>query len=197
MIHKVSSIKDKIFITMNKITLITFLVVIIACSSIKTNYDYDKNADFSGFKSYAFNQPTMELQLNQLDKNNLFTSIKNELAARGLTESATPDVIIDVHIKGKTLQTATERTTGFGGFSSYYGFRGYGYGNAFTTTQVSYDTFTEGTLLIAMIEKNSNTIVWQGTGIKTIDENASDKKREKNISNGVKRVMANYPPKAK
>ena len=79
--------------------------------------------------------------------------------------------------------------------SIYYG--GYGYGSGFTTTQVSYDTYTEGTLLIAMIDKNTNKLVWQGTGVKTIDENASPQKREENINYGVNQIMANYPPKSK
>lgn len=180
---------------MKKITLLTVLFIFTACSSIKTNYDYDKEIDFTKFKTYAFSQQSMELQLDQLNKDRLLNAIKSELNTKGLTESANPDVIIDIHIKGQQYQTATATTTGFGGYGGYYRYRGYGYGSGFTTTQVSYDNYTEGTLMIAMIDKNTNKLVWQGTGVKTIDENASAQKREENIKYGVSQIMANYPPK--
>ena len=182
---------------MKKIALLSLFFILAACSSVKTSYDFDKEADFTKFKTYAFSQSTMELQLDDLNKDRLFKAIKSELASKGFTESANPDVIIDVHIKGQKYQTATATTTGYGGYGGYYGYRGYGYGSGFTTTQVSYDTYTEGTLLIAMIDKNTNKLVWQGTGVKTIDENASAQKREENINYGVNQIMANYPPKSK
>jgi len=182
---------------MKKIALLSVLFILTACSSIKTNYDYDKDVDFAKFKTYAFSQQSMELQLDQLNKDRLFKAIKSELATKGLTESGNPDVIIDIHVKGQQYQTATATTTGYGGYGGYYGYRGYGYGSGFTSTQVSYDTYTEGTLMIAMIDKNTNKLVWQGTGVKTIDENASAQKREENINYGVNQIMANYPPKSK
>jgi hypothetical protein len=185
---------------MKKIALFSVLFILTACSSIKTSYDYDKEVDFTKFKTFAFSQQTMELQMDQLNKDRIFRAVKSELTAKGFTESANPDVIIDIHVKGQQYQTATATTTGYGGYGGYggyYGYRGYGYGSGFTTTQVNYDTYTEGTLMIAMIDKNTNKLVWQGTGVKTIDENASAQKREENINYGVNQIMANYPPKAK
>jgi hypothetical protein len=50
-------------------------------------------------------------------------------------------------------------------------------------------------LFINAIDKSSEKIVWQGRGTKTIDEDASPEKREKNINYAVKSIFNNYPVK--
>jgi hypothetical protein len=183
---------------MKKIALLSILLIIAACSSIKTSYDYDKEIDFSNYKTYAFSKDAINLKIDDLNRNRILKEIENQLTTKGFTNSPNPDIIVDIHIKGQRYQTATATTTGTGyGFGGYYGYRGYGYGNGFTSTQVSYDNYTEGTLTIAFIDKEINQVVWQGTGVKTIDENASAQKREDNINYAIQQIMANYPPKTK
>lgn len=183
---------------MKKIALLTVLFIITACSSIKTSFDYDKGADFTKYKTYAFSEDAVNLKIDDLNRNRILKALENQLATKGFTKSATPDIIVDIHVKGQQYQTATATTTGTGyGYGGYYGYRGYGYGSGFTTTQVSYDNYTEGTLTVAFIDIDLNQIVWQGTGVKTIDENASAEKREENINYAIQQIMANYPPKAK
>jgi hypothetical protein len=75
----------------------------------------------------------------------------------------------------------------------YYG--RYGYGGGFGTTQINYNTYMDGTLFINVVDKTSEKIVWQGRGTKTIDENASPEKREKNINYAVKSIYYKYPVK--
>lgn len=183
---------------MKKIALLSVLFIITACSSIKTSFDYDKGVDFTKYKTYAFSQDAVNLKIDDLNRNRILKALENQLATKGFTKSATPDIIVDIHVKGQQYQTATATTTGTGyGYGGYYGYRGYRYGSGFTTTQVSYDSYTEGTLTVAFIDIDSNQIVWQGTGVKTIDENASAQKREENINYAIQQIMANYPPKTK
>lgn len=40
-------------------------------------------------------------------------------------------------------------------------------------------------------------MVWQGTGVKTIDPDANAQKREETINTAIQQIMANYPPKSK
>lgn len=87
---------------------------------------------------------------------------------------------------------ATATSTGPG----YYGdpWR-YGYGGGFSTTQINYNEYIEGTLFINMVDKTTEKIVWQGRGTKTLDESAEADKREKNINYAVKQIFTKYPPK--
>jgi hypothetical protein len=94
------------------------------------------------------------------------------------------------------MQTAT--ATSSGGYGGYgFGYGRWGYGGGFSTTQINYDKYVEGTLFITLVDKADQKIVWQGTGKKTLDENSSAEKREKNIDYAVTQIFTNYPPAAK
>ena len=178
---------------MKKLAMLVVFIALTSCSSIKTSFDFDKGVDFTKYKTYAFSEDAVNLKIYDLNRKRLLTALENELIAKGFTNSPNPDIIVDIHVKGQQYQTATATTSG-AGYGGYYGYRGYRYGSGFTSTQVSYDQYTEGTLTIAFIDKAISQIVWQGTGVKTIDENASAAKREENINYAVKQIMANYPP---
>ena len=176
---------------MKKFLVIPVLLAFVACSTVKIGYDYDKSADFSKYKTYAFSEETMKMPINQLNRDRLIKATEAEMAAKGFTKSDNPDAILDLRIKGEEVQTATATTTGGYG----YGYGRWGYGGGFSTTQVNYDKYVEGSLFITMVDKATEKIVWQGTGKKTLDENASAQKKEENINYAVKQIFTNYPPK--
>src|SRR5687768_13233973 len=115
-----------------KKTITYFMLLLLAgCSSIAVSYDYDKNADFTKFKTYAYDESVNNLQVMQLDKDRLTAAVDRELAARGFTKSDNPDMLVGLHIRTQQGQTATATTTGTG---MYGGPWRYGYGGGFTTT---------------------------------------------------------------
>ena len=176
---------------MKKLLFLAIVMFLAAsCSSVKVTSDYDKTAGFASYKTYAFTQEAMNLPLDDLNKNRIITAVSNELTAKGFTKSDKPDVLIDIKIKTEKQQTAT--ATNSGGYG--YGYR-YGWGGGFSTTTINYDTYTDGTMFIDMIDVTKNQLVWQGRGTKTIDENASAKKREENLNYAIKQIFATYPPK--
>ena len=134
----------------------------------------------------------MKMGLNQLNRDRVISAVETEMAAKGFTKAEAGDVILDIRIKGEEVQTATATTSG----SPYgYGYGRWGYGGGFSTTTVNYDKYVEGTLFVTLVDKATEKIVWQGTGTKTVDENASAQKREENINYAVKQIFTNYPPK--
>jgi hypothetical protein len=168
-------------------------VLLSSCATIKVTSDFDKTAPFESYKSYAFTQEALNLNINELNRNRLISAVENELALKGFTKSETPDVLIDMNIVSRTVQTATANTTGGGG---YYG-RGYryGYGGGFSTTTIDYDTYEEGTLFIDMIDAGKKQLVWQGRGTDTLNPDASASKRESKINYAVQQIFSKYPPK--
>jgi hypothetical protein len=176
--------------------LICVLVLAASCSSVKVSSDYDKTAGFTSYKTYAFTDEVKNLQLNDLNRNRLLSAIETELAAKGFTKvENNPDVLIDINIKGEQKQTATATNTGgYGGYGYGYG-HGYGYGGGFSTTTINYDTYVDGTLFIDMIDAAKKQLVWQGRGTKTIEPDANQERREKNINYAVKQIFMQYPPK--
>ncbi len=173
---------------MKKFTLLFMVALATACSSIKVSYDYDKTTDFSKYKTYAYTADALKLGIDDLNRNRIIASIDAEMAARGITKSDNPDALIDLILKAQERVEATATNTG-----GYYG--RYGYAGGFGTTQINYNTYVDGTLFINVVDKPSEKIVWQGRGTKTIDEDASPEKREKNINYAVKSIFYNYPVK--
>jgi len=180
---------------MKKITFLLFILFTVAsCSSVKISSDFDRTAGFSTYKTYSYTEEALAIAINDLNRNRLFNAIDTELAAKGFTKSASnPDVLIDIKLKGEQKQTAT--ATSSGGYGGYgYGYR-YGWGGGFSTTTINYDTYVDGTLFIDMIDAKKNQLVWQGRGTKTVEPDASEKKREQNINYAVKQIFMKYPPK--
>jgi hypothetical protein len=175
----------------NLLLLACILFFAASCSSIKVSSDFDKTAGFPSYKTYAFTPEALALPLDDINRNRLLGAIEKELAAKGFTKSDKPDVLIDVNIKTQTQQTATATNSG-----GYYG-RGYryGYGGGFSTTTINYDTYVDGTLFIDMIDATKKQLVWQGRGTKTLEQDASQQRREENINYAVKQIFVKYPPK--
>jgi hypothetical protein len=172
---------------------ILILFLLSSCASVKVSSDFDKTAPFSTYKTYQFAQEVASLPIDDLNKNRLISAIETELAAKGFTKADKPDVVINVKIKAKEKQTATANTTGgYGG----YGYR-YGWGGGYSTTTINYDSYTEGTVFIDMIDAAKNQLVWQGRAVRTFEPDLSAEKREANIKNGTHEVFLQYPPKTK
>lgn len=177
---------------MKKLLLIPVLFIFVACSSVKVAYDYDKQADFSKYKTYTISEETMKMGVNQLNRDRIIAAVEAEMAAKGFTKGENADVILDIRVKGEEVQTATATTSG-GPYG--YGYGRWGYGGGFSTTTVNYDKYVEGTMFITLIDRANEKIVWQGTGTKALEENSSAQKREENINYAVKQIFTNYPPK--
>jgi hypothetical protein len=176
---------------MKKYYFLSLMLVASACSSLKVTYDYDKQAEFAKYKTYAFSEDSRQLPINELNRNRVIAAVEKEMAAKGFTQSDNPDILVDMHVKADQKTEATATTTGTG--MGYYG--RYGYGGGFSTTQINYNEYIEGTLFVNLVDAASQHIVWQGRATKTIDENASASKREQNINYAVQQIFSKYPPK--
>lgn len=177
---------------MKKITFLLLIMIVAAsCSSIKVSSDFDKTAGFSSYKTYAFTPEAQKMEgINDLNRNRLLSAIETELVAKGFSKAeSNPDVLIDIQLKGEQKQTATANSSGGYG----YGYR-YGMGGGMSTTTINYETYVDGTLFVDMIDAKKNQLVWQGRGTKTVDPDASQKKREDNINYAVKMIFQKYPP---
>jgi hypothetical protein len=179
---------------MKKLSLFALATLfVVSCATIKVTSDYDRNAPFVSYKTYAFTQEALNLNVDELNRNRLINAVEKELELKGFTKSESPDVLIDMNLVAKTVQTATANTTGGGG---YYGagYR-YGYGGGFSTTTINYDSYQEGTLFVDMIDVAKNQLVWQGRGTDALDPDASADKRESKINYAVQQIFSKYPPK--
>ena len=176
--------------------LVILLLVATSCSSIRVATDYDKNANFDNFKTFAFFKTGIDkAEINDLDKRRILRAIESELLAKGFTKSETPDLLISLFTKSNQRVDVYNNYWGYGAWG--WGGYGYGYGPGWGWgyNQPSVSTSTEGTLYIDLIDANKKELVWQGMGTGYLTKNME--KKEALIQEFVSKIMEKYPPGAK
>ena len=175
------SIKNSISLTF--VTL-TAALLLVGCSTISVNQDYDPGYDFSKLKTFGFIPISPEAGIDQINANRFGDAIKNELTAKGYTVSEKADFGLAL-LFGK--QTKTNISTYGYGYGPYWGRYG-------ATTNIDVSQYDEGTLIIDVIDMAKKELVWRGTGTGTLNPNATVEERTANINNGVAQILAQFPP---
>ena len=183
---------------MQKRLVIGFIAVLLAPAVIlaqKVSYDFDKTANFAGFKTYAEKDGTKVGQ--PLIDDRIVAAIEAELAAKGFTKAdSSPDVFVVYHVAFDKQKDISTYSTGYaGGYGAYGWGWGGGWGGGSTTTQVR--DILVGTLVIDIADAKKGQLAWRGMGVKEVNTQAKPEKRDKSISEAVKKIFKNYPPKQK
>jgi hypothetical protein len=175
---------------MKKLVLFSMaLSLLSACSTVKVSSDFDRDANFASYKTYAFTKEAEALPVGDINRRRVMDAVANELTAKGFSKADQPDVWIDLKASTEQKESATATT------SSPYG-AGYGYrwGGGFSTTTINVEKYTEGTLFVDMIDVSKKQLVWQGRAVGTLNPDANAEKREYNINQAVKQIFTKYPP---
>jgi hypothetical protein len=163
-------------------------------------YDFDKNKDFSKYKTYKWVPIKGADQPDELTGKKVTAAVNAELATKGLTmtDSDTADLYIGYQTAIGTEKQFTSYNTGWGyGPGWGGGWYGYGGGMSTSTTYGSTSTVYVGQLDLSMYDPAEKQMVWRGTATKTLDPKAKPEKKEKNIGKAVKKLLKNFPPTPK
>jgi hypothetical protein len=161
-------------------------------------YDFDKEKDFSKYKTYKWVPIKGADQPDELTANKIKASIDAELSAKGMTKTESDDANLYVGFQTAigTEKQFTSYNTGWG-YGGGWGGGWYGSGMGSTTTYGSTSTVYVGMLDLSMYDPAHKQIVWRGSASKTLDPKAKPEKKEKNINKAVAKLLKNYPPKEK
>ena len=162
-------------------------------------YDFDKEKDFSQYKTYKWVSIKDSDQPDDLTAKQLVAAIDAELAKKGLTktDADTADLYIGYQTAVGTEKQFTSYNTGWG-YGPGWGGGWYGYGGmATTTTYGSTSTVYVGQLDVSFYDSAQKQLVWRGTASKTLDPKAKPDKKQKNITKAVAKLLKNFPPPVK
>ena len=174
-------------------TLLLLFVMLSSCSSVRVATDYDKEADFNNYKTFAFFKPGIDkAKLNDIDKRRILRAIEAELMAKGYTKSENPDVLVSIFTKSNQRVNVYNNTWGYGSWG-WGGYGRWGYGSGFGN-QVS--TQTEGVLFIDLIDAKKKEMIWQGSGTGYLVTKNVEKK-EARIKEFVSQMLTQFPPEKK
>ncbi|MBA6154070.1 DUF4136 domain-containing protein [Gelidibacter maritimus] len=178
---------------MNKIlttvSMALLLVVATSCSSVRVAADYDKNANFNEYKTFAFFKTGIDkAEISDLDKRRILRAIESELMAKGFTKSENPDLLVSIFTKSRDKVNVYNNAYGYGPYGYGWGWSPYYWNSGYNSVSTS----TEGTLYVDLIDAKKKELVWQGMGVGYLSQRMD--KKEERIKEFVANIMEKYPP---
>jgi hypothetical protein len=176
--------------------LLALFIVVSSCSSIRVAADYDREATFNDYKTFAFFKTGIDkAEISDLDKRRILRAIEAELLAKGFTKSEKPDILVSLFTKSQQRVNVYNNAWGagawgWGGWGPWGGFGpGWGWG---WNNQPAVSTSVQGHLYIDLIDADKKELVWQGMGTGYLSRNMD--KKEARIKEFVTKIMEKYPP---
>jgi hypothetical protein len=161
------------------------LFVAVSCGSVRVTTDYDNEADFSTYRTFAFYKKGIDkAAISDLDKRRILKAIEQALLQKGFTKSDTPDLLVNIFTKSRQKLTVHNDRYYSGWYPWYYG--------PHVGTHIS--NYTEGTLFIDLIDARKKTLAWQGIGSGFLVTSGNKPKKEARIREFVSEIMTKYPP---
>jgi len=185
---------------MKRTTLHLLALILLSLSSTfaqDVRYNFDKETDFSKFKTYKWVILKDAAKVNDLLDKNIKAAIDTELATKGMSkaEGENADLFIGYQAGVGQEKEFTSYATDWGYGPGWY--RGGWYGPTSTTVTGQTSTIYVGQLALDMYDTNKHNLVWRGVATKTIDPKAKPEKQEKNLAKTAKKLLKNYPPPKK
>lgn len=168
-----------------------FLITILcffSCVSIRVNYDYEKGADFTKYKTYQY-YGDMQTGLSELDTKRLLDAIDLNMKHKGLSISENPDFLID--IKSSEYKNPQTSNVGIG-----IGGTGRNVGGGVSVGLPIGQTNVNRQITIDFVDEKGNGLFWQAVSEYQYSPNASPENRTKQLNAVAEKVLAQYPPKS-
>lgn len=160
------------------------LLFIVSCSPFNVVSDYDRNTNFSQYRTFSIN--TNELGLNDIDKSRVTSELANQLAIKGFHLNESSDIIIYIKANHQTVTNQyVTPSVNLGGWGRGFGW-GLGLGRIFS------NQYNVGTLIFDFIDAKTGKLVWQGKG-KGIRVDSPQSKQQQ-IPQLISEMLKNYPP---
>lgn len=184
---------------MKRVLLLSMVTILLAAGTAvaqDVRYNFDRNTDFSKFKTYKWVTFKDAAKLNNLIDKQIIAAVDAQLTTKGLSKVEGDNA--DLYIG---YQAAVSQEKEFTSFSSDWGYGGgwyrggwYGGVGGMSTTYGQTSTIYVGQLALDMYDSAHHDLVWRGVASKTLDPKAKPGKQAKNLNKAVAKLLKNYPP---
>jgi hypothetical protein len=174
------------------LTLLALLLLVsTGAHAQKVNVDFDKDADFAKYTTFAVALNQSEPPRNPLMAQRALKGVGYHLTLKGLREvEESPDLYVVLY--GILNQEKQLNVTGYGygpGWGRWGGAWGGGTATATTTT------YNVGTLVVDIYDARTKQIIWRGVGTDTISD--KPEKNEKKLNKVLEKMFKKFPPEKK
>jgi hypothetical protein len=174
------AISIKTIIRMGLLGLFASLVLAGCASTPTVRSGSAPNADFNAFRTFSFVSPlsTDRAGFHTLVSQQVVASTRRELEVRGLEFVADPgqaDMLVNVHAQVAEQLRVRSTPDPWVGTSYWNHRRGRyqpwpGHGRWPAPSRVEVDQFSEGRLNVDLIDRRSNTLVWEGVASQRLNQ---------------------------
>ncbi|MEK6336315.1 MAG: DUF4136 domain-containing protein [Acidobacteriota bacterium] len=170
------------------VLLLTFLISATAYAQ-KVSVDYEKNTDFSAYKTYSWAEGTPAK--NPLGHQRIIAGIDAQLAAKGWQKVESNSNVVVIYSAATTTKTQINTFNSGGPWGGYrWGRWGGGYGVGTSTTTVQ--EIPIGQLVVDMADVKNKVFIWRGTASDTLSD--KPEKNQKKLDKALAKMFKNFPP---
>ena len=168
-------------------------VLMLAACAKTPDIDYDKSVDFNNYKTFAWMpQATLanadNYQISPLMEQRVREAVNTQLQAQGmsLVDESSADVLLNYHASVDTKIDSDTFNVGYGARWNYWGL---GY-----NTQTTTHEYEVGTLILDVIDRESNQLVWRGAREGGLKKHQSSEQRTEALNKAVATILSGFPP---
>ena len=165
------------------------VILIVSCNTVKVNYDYDRNVDFSNYTTYNYFSD-METGLSQLDEKRLRRVLDSTLKIKGYLLSEEPDFLIN--ILSDEFRNTPNNVVGVG-----VGGAGRNVGGGISLGIPVGGSGLQRMIQFDFVDAKQDALFWQAFSESGYRSNASPSVREERLRAVVNKVFSKYPPEKK
>ncbi|MEY8847428.1 DUF4136 domain-containing protein [Psychroserpens sp. XS_ASV72] len=171
---------------MKPILALLCVIVLSSCAPIRVNYDYERTADFSKYKTYNY-YADMNTGLSGLDSKRLLDALDDAMQSKGYTLAEYPDFFIDIKSSEYQEPSRSNVGVGMGGTGRNVG------GGISVGIPIGQNTYSRQ-IVFDFVDENGIGLFWQAVSESNYNPNASPEKREALVRNIVTKVLEGFPP---
>lgn len=174
------------------------LVVLAGCATgprIRT--DFDPEADFSRYQSWAFYEPIAmeESGYSTFITERIRSDVRREMEARGYAyDEASPDLRVNFQgiIEDRTDVYSVPRSD----FHYFYSYRARAYfAVPFWYDETQVNQYTQGTLTVDLVDAERNRLVWTGSAIGRVRDR-TPQERAVEVDRAIAEIFMRFPYRA-
>jgi Domain of unknown function (DUF4136) len=162
----------------------------VAVFAQEVQFEYDRSANFSAYKTYQWvDYKTVDVGDQLLDRD-IKRAVDEQLAGKGLRRVDSGGDLLVGYQAGISQEKAFDSLgSGWGG-GPWWGPWGGNWGN----TRVTSSTIDIGKLTIGLFDPATKQLVWRGAASETLDIKKDPDKNYRNLEKAMAKLFKNYPP---
>jgi hypothetical protein len=171
------------------IAMVVTLAMLAGCSpEIRVHTDHDPEYNLLTYKTFDWSQKTdiesgkNPLYYNELNDKRIKTAVGEQLTKRGYTQAdENPDLILHYHIIINDRSVITPEPYGY--YYSPYWMR----------MQTNVYQYTEGTLILDLMDAKTNSLVWRGWAVSAVDMVYTSEQVDHLIKLAIAKIFRKFP----